>query len=72
MDERRRYQRASRLLEIRVLPLSIVGEISLKLSTRIGYSQIWPHKIPLGQNWLQVPLQEGFEDQSPTVDCVST
>ena len=55
-----------------VLPLSIVGEIGLRLSTRIGYSQIWPHKIPLGQNGLQVTLQEGVEDQSPTVDCVST
>jgi hypothetical protein len=55
-----------------VLPLSIVGEIVLKLSTRIGYRQIWPHKIQLGQNWLQAPLQEGVEDQSTTVDCGST
>jgi hypothetical protein len=55
-----------------VLPLSIVGEIVLKLSTRTGYSHIWPHKIQLGQNWLQAPLQEGVEDQSTTVDCGST
>jgi hypothetical protein len=53
-----------------VLPLSIVGGVGLKISARIGYSQIWLHKIQLGQSWLQA--QEGVEDQSPTVDCGST
>ena len=56
----------------RCFRLSTVGEIVLRLSTRTGYSQIWPHKIQLGQNWLQAPLQEGVEDQSTTVDCGST
>jgi hypothetical protein len=45
-----------------VLPLSIVGGVGLKISARIGYSQIWLHKIQLGQSWLQAPLQEGVED----------
>jgi hypothetical protein len=55
-----------------VLPLSIVGGVGLKISARIGYSQIWLHKIQLGQSWLQAPLQEGVDDQLPTVDCGST
>ena len=50
-----------------MLPLSIVGEIVLKLSTRTGHTQIWPHKIQLGQNWLQALLQEGVEHQSTRV-----
>jgi hypothetical protein len=41
-----------------VLPLSIVGGIGLKISARIGYSQIWLHKTQVGQDWVQAPLQD--------------